>query len=73
MTVAYEFGFSDGCLFRHPQDDLFSLDIYRGGGRWEAWSDSWDWLDCRVIEASDVDRMMADWDAASGGPGGNRA
>lgn len=35
---------SDGALFRATDGTAFTLEIYRGGGKWEPWSDTADWL-----------------------------
>lgn len=34
----------DGALFRAADGTAFTLEIYRGGGKWESWDDTADWL-----------------------------
>lgn len=53
---------SDGALFRAPDGTAFTLEIYRGAGKWEPWDDTADWLYGTEVTAEQAQALMAKQD-----------
>jgi hypothetical protein len=54
---------SDGALFRWLDPATPNLEIYRGGGKWELWSDTADWLYGTPLDEQQAAQAISRWDA----------
>ena len=60
--MAVEYRENDGAVFRTTDGTVFTLEIYKGKGKWESWGDTADWLYGTSLDGAAAKRAISDFD-----------